>query len=98
MSEVLQADDFKPYVGKVFRVVGTRFVLSLVQIESKDHPLPSGATRRPFLLIFSAPNAGGVLPEGLYDCEIEGGPKASLYITPIHTPPGDRQHYQAPFS
>ena len=98
MSEILHADYFRPYIGKTFRVLGTSFAFPLLEIVSNNWPLPPGVKRRPFLLIFRAMKTHGVLAEGLYDCDIEGGPKASLYIVPIHTAHREWQDYQAVFN
>jgi len=54
--------------------------------------------RRPFILIFRGPKEHRYLPDGLYDCEIDGGPTYRMYVNPIHTPEPDRQEYQAVFS
>ena len=98
MSEFIQAEYFRPYVGKIFRVVRTEFAFPLVDIMISNGRLPPDAKRRPFLLIFRTVKARSVLPEGLYDCEIEGGLKTSLYITPIHTPQAGWQDYQSFFN
>jgi hypothetical protein len=98
MDAFLQIDDFKPHVGKIFRFKGTRYALPLDRIISNRKRLPKGMKRVPFILIFSGPKEREHLPEGLYDCEVEGGPTFSLYVNPIHTPEPDRQEYQAVFS
>ena len=41
-------------------------------IRENENPFRSGE-RRPFTLIFRGPKEREVLPEGLYDCEIDGG-------------------------
>ena len=53
--------------------------------------------REPFLLLLRGP-PGDVLPEGIYDVAIEGGPNFTLHIVPIHTPASDRQDYQVVFN
>ncbi len=96
--ELLQIRHFKPHVGKVFRFEGTRHAFPLDRILSDRKRLPPGVKRRPFTLIFRGPKEPDVLPEGLYDCEIEGGPTYRLYVIPIYTPRPDRQEYQAVFN
>lgn len=98
MDDVLQAKHFKPYVGKIFRFKGTRFAFPLDRIFSDRKRLPKGVKRRPFVLIFVGPKAPDYLHEGMYECEIEGGPTYSIYVNPIHTPRPDRQEYQAVFN
>jgi hypothetical protein len=98
MDELLQIEYFKPHVGKLVRFKGTRFAFPLERIISDRKRLPKGVKRRPFVLIFAGPKEREYLPEGLYDCEIEGGPTYRIYVNPIHTPEPDRQEYQAVFS
>src|SRR5262245_46350586 len=98
MDELLQIDDFKPHVGKIFRFKGTRYALPLDRISSSRSRVPKGMKRRPFILIFRAPKERDYLPEGTYDCEIEGGPTHRIYVSPIHTVDPDFQDYQAVFS
>jgi hypothetical protein len=98
MEKMLQATDFKPHVGKKFRFKGTRYVLPLVQVQADRKKLPDYVKRRPFTLIFRGPKESEVLPEGLYDCEADGGEAYSLYVIPIYTPAPGRQDYQAVFS
>ena len=54
--------------------------------------------RKPFTLIFRGPKETDVMPEGLYECEFEGGPSYSLYVIPIFTPQPGRQDYQSAFN
>ncbi len=98
MDKMLQAKDFKPHIGKKFCFKGTRFVLPLVQVQADRKKLPDYVKRRPFILIFQGPKERELLPEGLYDCETEGGAAYSLYVIPIHTPASGCQDYQAVFS
>jgi hypothetical protein len=98
MEGLLQLEHFKPHVGKTFRFKGTRYAFPLDHIISNDDPLPPGLPRRPFALIFRGPREREVLPEGLYECEIENGPTYQIYVAPIHTPQPDRQEYQAAFN
>jgi hypothetical protein len=96
--EFLQLTHFKPHVGKIFRFKGTRYAFPLDHILSDRKKLPAWVKRRPFTLIFRGPNQQDVLPEGLYECEIDGGPTYTLYVAPIFTPQLDRQDYQAVFN
>jgi hypothetical protein len=97
-QEILQIDHFNPYVGKTVRFKGTPYAFPLERIIHDDAPPPKGATRKPFLLIFSGPKETKVMPEGMYECEFEGGPTYALYVIPIHTPQPGRQEYQAVFN
>jgi len=98
MEELLQVKHFKPHVGKNCRFKGTRHSFPLVKVLSDRKRLPDYVKRRPFTLIFQGPKEQEVLPEGIYDCEIDGGPTYSLYVIPIHTPAPDHQDYQAVFN
>jgi len=41
---------------------------------------------------------GDVLPEGMRELHIEGGPSFTLYVIPVLTPQRDRQNYQSVFN
>ena len=96
--EFLLLEHFKPHVGKIFRFKGTRYAFPLERIVSDRKKLPGWVKRRAFTLIFYGPKERDVLPEGLYEYEIDGGPTYSLYVAPIFTPQPDRQDYQAVFN
>jgi hypothetical protein len=98
MDELLQIEHFKPHVGKVVRFKGTRFAFPLDRIISDRKRLPKGMKRRPFILVFRGPKERDYMPDGIYDCEIEGGPTYSMYVNPIQTPAPDQQEYQAVFA
>ena len=98
MDDLLQIDDFKPHVGKIFRFRGTRFAFPLDRIVSDGERLPKGMKRQPFILIFSGPKEREYMPDGIYECEIDGGPTHLMYVNPIQTPAPDRQEYQAVFA
>ena len=98
MTELWQAEDFEPHVGKIFRFAGTRHAFPLDRVEKDERTLAMGQPRRPFLLIFRGPRETVLLPAGLYRAEIEGGPAFELHVMPIHTPARDRQDYQAAFN
>jgi Domain of unknown function (DUF6916) len=98
MDEPLKLEDFKPHVGKIVRFKGTRYAFPLERIVSDRKRLPKWVTRRPFILIFVGPKEPDVMPEGFYDCEIDGGPVYQLYVNPIHTPDPGRQEYQSVFN
>ena len=100
MDEILQIDEFKPHVGKVFRFKGTRYAFPLDRIisGSSSEPLQPGVKRQPFILIFRGPKEREYMPEGIYDCEVEGGPTYQMYVNPINTPAPELQEYQAAFS
>ena len=96
--EFLLVEHFEPHVGKVFRFKGTRYAFPLESIDNPRREKPDWVKRQPFTLIFRGPKERDVMPEGLYDCEIEGGPTVALYVAPIMTPQPDRQYYQAVFN
>ena len=98
MEGLLQIEDFKPYVGKIFRFKGTRFAIPLDRITGYEQPLPEGMKRRPFILIFRAPKEREYLPDGIYECEIDGGPTHTMYVNPIQTLAPEWQEYQAVFT
>jgi hypothetical protein len=98
MDDTLTLDHFKPHVGKLVHLAGTRQALVLDRVEG-DGKIPQGWPRAPFLVIFRGPPGRDVLvPEGSYDCEIENGPKLNLYLMPIYTPSRERQEYQSAFN
>jgi hypothetical protein len=97
VEELLQAEHFEPHVGKLVRFKGTRFAFPLDKVVS-EHKRFEGSKREAFMLIFRGPREQEYLPEGLYECEIEGGPTYEIYVAPIHTPEQDRQNYQAIFN
>ena len=98
MAEFLQIADFKPHIGKIFRFKGTRFAFPLDRIIGENQPAPAGMKRQPFILIFRGPKEREYLPDGIYECEIEGGPTHSMYVNPIQTPAPEWQEYQAVFN
>jgi hypothetical protein len=98
MDEPLKIENFKPHVGKTVRFKGTRYALQLDRILSDRKRLPKWVKRRPFVLIFVGPREDDVLPEGIYECEIDGGPVYQVYVNPIHTPDPSRQEYQSVFN
>ncbi|WP_413989000.1 DUF6916 family protein [Labrys okinawensis] len=95
---VLSVDYFEPHVGKIFSFRGTRYAFPLNKIVSDDRAFPDWIKRRPFMLIFRGPKEAEVLPEGLYVCEIAGGPAVTMHVAPIFTPQPDCQEYQAAFN
>ena len=96
--ELLQAQDFEPHVGRLFRFEGTPHAFPLDRIDTYAGELPDYVERRPFTLIFHGPKPGAVMAEGLYACAVEGGGRFELYVAPIHTPETDRQDYQSAFN
>jgi hypothetical protein len=97
MSEILTARDFVGHVGKTVTPKGQHRVLTLVSIDTKDLPGWEAMPRQPFTLILRGP-PDDVLPEGLYDVAVDGGPDFTLHISPVHTPARDRQDYQVAFN
>jgi len=94
-AALLQPEHFEPHVGKMFRFEGARHVLTLDRVLRET---AAAGVRQPFTLIFHGPKERDPLPEGLYACQSEGGPRFELYVSPIHTPAPDRQDYQAVFN
>ncbi len=97
VPEMAAAEHFEPHVGKLFHFMGARHTLTLDRVIHETRP-QTQTTRPPFTLIFRGPKQRDILPEGFYECEIEGGPHVDLYVGPIHTPAPDRQEYQAVFN
>ena len=62
MDDLLQIDDFKPHVGKIFRFKGTRHACPLDHIVSDHQRLSEGMKRQPFILIFRGPKERDYLP------------------------------------
>jgi hypothetical protein len=93
----LTADDFAPYLGKVFRPAGADFGLTLATIDRREFAGWEAAARKPFSLILQGPR-GSVLAEGLHRVTIEDGPILTLYIIPTLTAAGDHQNYQMVFN
>jgi hypothetical protein len=96
--EVLTIEHFKPHAGKTVRFKGTAYTFVLDRIEADSSPPPSGYARAPFVLIFRGPSKTDVMPAGMYECDIEGGPTYGLYVMPVHTPQADCQEYQSAFN
>lgn len=98
-AEPLTADDFRPHVGKVFRVRAGRHALILADVQIARFAVMgvSPPPRDPFTLIFRGP-PGDVLREGLYTLHVDDGPLFGIYVMPIHTTARDRQDYQAVFN
>jgi hypothetical protein len=97
-EHLLQIEDFKPHVGKLVHFKGTRFAFPLDRIVSDRRRLPKGAKRRPFILVFRGVKEREYMPDGIYECEIEGGPTHAMYVNPIQTPAPEWQEYQAVFN
>jgi hypothetical protein len=98
MEKLLQIEDFEPHVGKRFHFKGTRFTLPLDRILTNEPGMAQVGKRRPFILIFRAVKEREHMPDGIYDCEIEGGPTHRMYVNPIQTPAPEWQEYQAVFT
>lgn len=96
--ELLTVEHFKPHVGKTVRFTGTPYAFVLDRVEGDGAPPPAGYLRAPFVVIFRGSSKTDVMPSGIYDCEIDGGPSYSLHVMPIQTSQADRQEYQAAFN
>jgi hypothetical protein len=97
MDEPLTHQQFAPYVGQRFRFEGHHLTLLLRSAETQPLFAAPNAARVPFTLIFEGP-AGDILPAGPYRTAVEDGSVFEFHISPIHTPAGDRQDYQAVFN
>ncbi|MEJ1970319.1 MAG: hypothetical protein WDN03_17080 [Rhizomicrobium sp.] len=98
MEDTFTAEHFRPHIGKLVRFAAIRDPLTIDSVEGGGEP-PKGWPRAPFVVIFRGPpGRDALVPEGAYDCEIEGGPTLNIYVMPIHTPAPGRQDYQAAFS
>jgi hypothetical protein len=93
MTKTLTKEDFDPHVGKSFRFVQANFDMPLDHIDGGE-PM-AGYARPPFVLIFRGPKPGPVMPEGIYDVEVESGQTFWIHVAPMLTSESDRQYYQA---
>jgi uncharacterized protein DUF6916 len=96
-DEFLEIHHFEPFVGKNVRFKGTRFEMPLNRIV-KGQKFIATAKREPFILIFRAPKEREYMPEGMHECEFDGGPTYQIYVLPTHTPEPEWQEYQAIFN
>ncbi len=95
MSNVLTADDFTPYISRAFVPRGQHRTLTLVAV---DRQIGAGhLPRAPFTLLFRGP-PGDVLPDGIYEVAVDGGPDFTIFISPIQTFAREHQDYQAVFN
>jgi hypothetical protein len=90
-------EDFSPHVGKRFTFAGHHLTLLLRSVDPQPRFAAPGATRVPFTLVFEGP-VGDILPADFHRAAVQDGPAFELYISPIHTPAGDHQDYQAVFN
>jgi hypothetical protein len=97
LAGILTADDFLPHIGKRFLPRGHDCVLTLVSIDQGPFPGSENLPRLPFTLLFSG-GKQNVLPEGLYEFEVNEGPMVEVYVSPIQTFAHDRQDYQGVFN
>jgi hypothetical protein len=99
MAEMLQPENFLPHVNKVFRVKGSRYALTLVEVDIRrlQEKEAKIVPRQPFNLIFRGP-PGDVLREGMYALEVDDGPSFQLYVMPVETYTRAHQDYQSSFN
>jgi hypothetical protein len=95
MVQLPRHEDFTPHLNKLFRFKGHQLRLATVDVQDLSNP--ASESRKPFTLIFHGPR-GDVMPEGLYEAEVEDGARFELYVIPIHTAARERQDYQAVFN
>jgi hypothetical protein len=93
----LTADDFSPYLERLFRPAEADLGLRLVSIEQHQFPGWETASRQPFSLILRGPSRP-ILREGLHRFAIVDGPVLLLYVIPILTAGRDHQDYQIVFN
>jgi hypothetical protein len=97
MRATLTADDFRPHLGKIFRVIDRDDTLTFVTLdETPQHGSPD-TLRQAFALILRGRHHP-VLPEGAYRFEVDGDAPFDLYIMPVHTSARDHQDYQIVFN
>ena len=93
----LTAETFAPFVGKTFQAGPEAPTLTLVKVDTSQHPSWEDAPRLPFsLLLRGARDA--VLPEGLHEFTVDGSHRFDLYIMPVHTSARTHQDYQIVFN
>lgn len=97
MTKLLTKEDFTPHVGKSFRFVQADFSMPLDHIDGGDTAM-AGYPRPPFVLVFASPKNGPVLPEGIYDAELETGESFWIHVSPMHQPDQELQFYQSVMS
>ena len=97
MTDPVSHADFAPHVGKRFAFAGWHATLVLARIDTLPRSAHPGASRTPFILVFSGP-PDELLPEGHYTATTEDLPATPLHIMPIHTLARDRQDYQVVFN
>jgi hypothetical protein len=97
MAEALRAEDFAPFVGKIFQPMGRPQPLTLVQLDTQERAGWEATLRQPFCLILRGP-PGDVVPEGLYRFSPDGQREFELYLVPIQTVSRAHQDYQIVFN
>ncbi|MGA8552454.1 MAG: hypothetical protein WB678_19705 [Stellaceae bacterium] len=93
----LTAEDFAPYLGQAFCPIGGDLELVLVTLDRRERPGWEAMARQPFALILRGPHQP-ILPEGVYQLAIDGGPALALYVIPIFTAARAHQDYQIVFN
>jgi hypothetical protein len=96
--DILTIEHFTPHAGKTVRFKGTPYAFVLDRVEGDAGPPPAGYLRAPFVVIFRGSSKTDVMPAGIYECEIDGGPTYSLHVMPIQTSAPDCQEYQSAFN
>ena len=95
MTESINAETFKPYVGKPASL-SDGHKLTLAAVHPHKSRAPDASRGEAFSLLLSgAPSP--VAPEGMHRLTFEDGAGFDLYLIPIHTPSRDRQDYQIVF-
>lgn len=97
MAEILCAEDFAPFVGKLFQPFGHPQALILVKLETPEPAGWAAAPRKPFSLILRGP-CDNVVPEGFYRFTADSQRDFELYLVPIQTASCEYQDYQIAFN
>lgn len=80
MKPLLIFEDFAPHVGKLVHFKGTPYSFPIHRMEGQGGEPPPGLKRTFFQVIFRGPKSTDYMREGMYQCEIEGGPTYELYV------------------
>lgn len=97
MTDQVTADDFAPFVGKVFRAQGHPQDLVLVELDTR---VPAGwkaMPRKPFSLRLRGPREP-VVPEGMRLLTADDTRVFRVYVVPVQTPSREYQDYQIVFN
>jgi hypothetical protein len=97
LGPLLTAEDFQPYVGKIFLVDAQPQPLELRLEKILRRSRDEVVARQPFMLIFTSAWTA-LLMAAHYRMQPEGGEPVEMYINPTQTAPGERRFYHAVFN